>query len=153
MTTAIQIITRSMRLVGAIGKGEAPDDDESADGLESLNSMLESWSIDRLNAYYIVEETLTLVGSQATYTMGTGGDLNTTRPTQIEDCCFIRYGGTSGYDLQMQMLNFEAYAAVVAKSTLSNLPNYLFADMQNPLVRLTFWPIPTSSAAVAHIFS
>lgn len=152
MTTAISLITRSMRLAGSIGKGEVPDADESADGLTALQSMLASMSIERMTVYYIVEETLTL-GSTATYTMGPSGDLNTTRPTRIEDCCFIRYGGASGYDLQLQMLNFEAYAAVVAKSTQSNLPNYLFVDMQNPLVNLTFWPIPTGGAAVAHIFS
>lgn len=153
MTTALDLITRSMRLAGSIGKGEAPDDDEAADGLTALNSMQASLSTNRLTAYYVVEETLTLVGSQATYTMGSGGDLNTTRPTRIEDACFIRYGGTGGYDLQLQMLNFEAYAGIVAKSTSSNLPAYLFVDMQNPLVRLTFWPIPTSAAAEAHIFS
>jgi hypothetical protein len=82
--------------------------------------------------------------------MGSGGDLNTTRPTRIEDCCFIRY---SSYDLALELLNFQAYAAVVAKTTASNLPSYLFADMQYPLVNLTFWPVPTSAAAVAHIFS
>ena len=153
MTTVIESLTRSARLAQVIGKGEALDDDEAADGLTALNSMLASLSTNRLTASYIVEETLTLVGSQATYTMGSGGDLNTTRPTRIEDCCFIRYGGSSGYDLQLTMLNFEAYAGVVAKSTASNLPSYLFVDMQYPLVNLTFWPIPTSSAAVAHIFS
>lgn len=138
-----------MRLGRVIGKGEAPDDDEAADGLAALNSMMDSLSIERLNVYYIVEETLTL-GTAATYTMGVGGDLNTTRPTRIEDCCFIRYADA---DLQLELLNFQAYAAVVSKSTASNLPSYLFADMQNPLVRLTFWPVPTGAAAVAHIFS
>lgn len=150
MTTAISLITRAMKLSGAIGKGETPDDDEAADGLAAMNSMMDSLSTERLNAYYMVEETLTMVASQATYTMGSGGDLNTTRPTRIEDACFIRYNSV---DSPLQLLNFEGYAAVVDKTTQSNIPFYLYVDMQNPLVNLTFYPVPTSTAAVAHIFS
>ena len=150
MTTAIQLITRSMRLAGAIGKGEAPDDDEAADGLASLNSMMDSFSIERLNVYYIVEETLTLVAGTAAYTMGSGGALNTTRPTRIEDSCFVRYAGS---DSPLQLLNFEGYAAIVDKTTQSNIPQYLFPDMQNPLANLTFWPVPSDAGAVPHIFS
>lgn len=150
MTTAIGLIKRAMRLAGSIGVGEIPTDTEAADGLEALNSMMASFSIDRLNVYYIVEETLTLVGGTATYTMGTGGNLNTTRPTRIEDSCFVRYNSA---DFPLQLLNFEGYAAIVDKTTQSNIPLYLFPDMQNPLVRLTFWPVPSSSTPVPHIFS
>ena len=150
MATAISLITRSMRLATVIGKGETPDDDEAADGLVALNSMMDSLSTERLQAYYIVEETLTLSAGTATYTMGASGDLNTTRPTRIEDACFIRY---NFIDTPLELLNFEGHAAIVDKTTQSNIPQYLFPDMQNPLARLTFWPTPSSAAAVAHIFS
>lgn len=150
MATAISMITRAMRLSRAIGVGETPTDDEAADGLVALNSMLESFSIERLNVYYIVEETLTMVASQQTYTMGSGGDLNTTRPTRIEDACFIRY---ATIDTPLMLVNFEAWAAIPSKTVSSNIPNLLFVDMQNPLVRLNFYPMPTSASAVAHIFS
>jgi hypothetical protein len=66
-----------------------------------------------------------MVPSQATYTMGSGGDLNTTRPTKIEDNCFIRYGTL---DFPLQNLNFESYAAIVDKTTQSNLPTRMFFD-------------------------
>lgn len=150
MATAISMITRAMRLARVIGKGELPDDDEAADGLVALNSMMDSFSIERLNVYYIVEETLTMVANQATYTMGSGGSLNTTRPTRIEDACFMRY---AGLDTPLQLLDFQQYAAIVDKTAASNIPYYMFVDMQNPLVRLTFWTVPTDSSAVAHIFS
>ena len=150
MTTAIGLITRAMRIARVIGKGETPDDDESADGLVALNSMLDSFSIERLNVYYIVSETLTMVASTATYTMGSGGDLNTTRPTRVEDSCFIRY---NAIDFPLRLVDEEAYAALAAKTVASNVPMYLFVDYQNPLVRLTFYPVPSDSAAVAHIKS
>lgn len=150
MATAITMITTAMRLAGVIGKGETPDADESADGLAALNSMLESWSIERLYVYYIVQEALTLVPGQATYTMGTGGDLNTTRPTRIDDSCFVAYG--SLLNIPLQLINADAYAGLVAPTIQSNVPQYIFADMQYPLVRLSFYPVP-NTAYTAYIRS
>lgn len=152
-TTALSMITRSMRLAGVLSKGEQPDADEAQDGLDALNTMLESWSTERLFAYYIPEETLTLT-SASVYTVGPGGDLNTDRPTRIEDANFIRYGsGASAYDLPVTTLNFEAYAAIVAKGITSNMAFYMFVDMQYPLLKLKFYPVPTGSGGVLHLFS
>jgi hypothetical protein len=44
VTTAIDLITRSMRLARVLSKGEPLDADESADGLAALNSMMASLS-------------------------------------------------------------------------------------------------------------
>ena len=146
MATAITMVTRAMRLAGVIGTGETPSDNEAADGLTALNAMLESWSIERLYVYYIVQESLTLVPGTATYTMGSGGNLNTTRPTQIDDSCFVSY---NGMDIPLQLINADAYAGVVSKATQSNIPQYIFADMQNPLVRLSFYPVPNTAYTAA----
>jgi hypothetical protein len=146
MATAQTMITRAMRLAGVLGTGETPSAAESADGLSTLNTMLESWSIERLYVYYIVQESLTLVPGQATYTMGVGGNLNTARPTQIDDSCFVSY---NSMDIPLQLINADAYALIVAKSIQSNLPMYLFADMQNPLVRLSFYPVPNTAYTAA----
>ena len=150
MATALAIITRAMRLAGVIGKGEALDSDESTDGLAALNTMLDSWSIEKLFVYQIVDETLTMVANQQTYTMGSGGDLNTTRPTRIQDSCFIRY---ATIDIPLQLVDELAWANITVKGVTSILPMYLFADMQYPLVNLNFYPKPSSTSAVAHIKS
>jgi len=149
MTTATDLITRAGRISGALGKSEVPDADESADGLTSLNSMLESWSIERMMVYYIVQEALTLVASQKTYTMGSGGDLDTTRPTQIDNSCFVTINSV---DYPLELIDGDAYADIVFKAVESNLQYYLFVDYQNPLVRLNFYPTP-STAGTAQIRS
>lgn len=150
MATAQTLVTRAMRLAGVIGKGEIPDSDESTDGLTALNVMLDSWTIERLFVYHIVEESLNLVANQAQYTMGVGGDLNTARPTRIEDQCFVRY--TGNLDIPITLIDSAAYQAIVAKTVQSNVPLYLFADMRNPLVYLNFYPTPSTVYPV-HIFS
>lgn len=150
MATALSMITRSMRLAGVIGKGESLDNDEAQDGLVALNSMLESWSTERLFCYHIVEDTLTFVANQQTYTMGSGGDLNTTRPTKIVDLCTTRYGSV---DTPLQLVDEIAWSNITVKGILSILPMYLYVDMQNPLVRLNFYPKPNTGGNTASIKS
>jgi hypothetical protein len=142
MTTALSMITRSMRLAGVIGKGETPDSDESADGLDALNTMLESWSISRQFVYYLVSESLSLVASQATYTMGASGDLNTTRPTQIDDSCYVTQ---NGIDSPLTLINAQEYAAIPVKTIESNIGMWMFVDYQYPLVSLSIYPVPNTS--------
>lgn len=144
MATAIEMITRAMRLAGVLRKNTQPDDDEAADGLTSLNAMLESWTIERLFVPYIVDEALTLVAGDGSYTMGPSGDLNTTTPTRIDPSCTIRL---NDLDYPLMMVDQTAWSGITAKTTVqSSIPLYLFADMQFPLVVLNFWPVPSQAA-------
>ena len=43
MSTALQIIDRALRKVGALSSGESSDSDMSADALADLNAMLSEW--------------------------------------------------------------------------------------------------------------
>lgn len=149
-STALQMITRSMRLAGSIGVGETPTDQEAADGLEAMQVMIDSWNTERLFAYYIVEEELTLSASAQAYTMGPSGDLNTTRPTHIDNSCFIRF---QSIDFPLQVIEVQSWNDIPAKQTASNIPMYLYVIMGYPLVTLNFYTYPTSAGAVAHIMS
>ena len=84
MSTAATIIARSLRLLGQIEAGGTPSSDEYADGLTALNAMVSSWNNDGLMCYARQTESLTLSASTASYTIGPGGTLNTTRPVAIE---------------------------------------------------------------------
>lgn len=149
-TTALTMITRAMRLMGAIGVGETPTDDESADGLKALQTMLDSWNTERLFSYYMVEETLTLSASAQSYTIGSGGDLNTTRPTHIDNSCFIRY---NNIDFPLEIIEVQSWDFIPAKATQSNIPQYMYVEYGYPLITVSFWTYPTSAGAVAHIRS
>lgn len=45
MTTAIDIITRSLRLINAIEAGEAPTSEDAVDALAALNEMVNGWEL------------------------------------------------------------------------------------------------------------
>src|SRR5438309_11784869 len=79
-TLVSDIIQSSMRLLGATTHGRTASAPALADGLTALNLLLDSWNADRLNIYNIAANTYALTAGQQTYTMGTGGNFNTTRP-------------------------------------------------------------------------
>ena len=52
MATANDMISRALRLIGVLGQGRRVlDTNEATDGLAALNTMLDSWSIDRSMIY------------------------------------------------------------------------------------------------------
>lgn len=71
MPTAQAIINKSMRLLGVIASGESPTSAELDDGLESLNSIIDSWSIAAPLGYAEQEITLSLAAGQVAYSLGT----------------------------------------------------------------------------------
>lgn len=140
--TANDMIARSMRLVGALGQGETPTAQEQTDGLYALNAMLDSWSIERLMVYNIVEENFTWTASSRTQTMGSGGNFNTTRPSKLEN----GFSRVNNVDYPYELVSKPTYDLVVAKSTVtSTFPRIIYADYGFPLITLSAYPIPVSA--------
>lgn len=134
MTTAVGLITRAMRLATVIGKGEAPDADESADGLTALNAMLDSWKLDRLFVYRIVENSFTLTVGFDSYTVGSGGNFNIERPDSVEDSCFILLSNIQYAVHVVDEATFTAQQTVGQ----SQMPRVLYYDPAYPLGTIFF---------------
>lgn len=141
MATAGTVIERSLRLLGQIGAGETPTDDEYADCLEALNALLDSWRNERLLCYARQEESLTLSAATASYTVGPSGTLTTTRPVAIERAWIVD-GGNS---YEVWPMSEDEYAALPAKTTQSNWPDrFLFRpSMANATVIV--YPVPDAT--------
>ena len=137
--TANDLISRSLRVISVIGSGRrTAGSNELADGLITLNAMMEHFSIARSMIYQTLEETHTLVSGTADYSIGSGGDINTARPVRIENA-FIR--DSSNYDYPLQQINNLAYDTVTLK-TITSRPQYFFYDEIFPLafIRLLYKP-------------
>jgi hypothetical protein len=149
MATANDMISRALRLIGVLGQGRRTlTDNEKTDGLDALNTMLDSWSIDRSKIYQLLTETHTLSAGTADYSIGSGGTIDTTRPVRIEQA-FIR--DSSNYDYPVTIINKKAYDMVTLKTTQSR-PKYLYYDEIFPLafIRLIYTP---SDADTLHFTS
>lgn len=139
MTTARDLIEGALRLIRVKDAGESLPADEAADGLQALNDMLGSWNNEPALLYFERDNSLTLTGAQ-TYTVGPGGDLDTTRPLRITDA-FVR---NQGIDYPVNIVGDNWYADVAYKAT-SGRPEYLQYDADYPLGVIKLWPVGDSS--------
>lgn len=144
MATASSMILRSLRLIGEKPVGGTLTSAEQTAYLSDLNTMLESWSLDRLLVYQLLQESLALTSGVSSYTIGSGGAFNTARPNRIVDPCFIRDSG--GTDSPLEIISAETYGAISFKTDTIGDPSYLFYDQAyvSGLGTIRLYPEPTS---------
>jgi len=70
MTTPIDIISRSLKDIGALAAGEAPTADAAIDCLEMLNDMIDQWSNEDFIVFNMTEIISNVVPGQVQYTIG-----------------------------------------------------------------------------------
>lgn len=146
MATAQTIINRALRLIGVLGAGESPTSDDTADALVALNAMLDSWRNERLMAYSISENTLTMTVGDSSYTVGSGGDLNITRPVKLE-YAFFR---VNSVDYPVQIVDKGRFDAIKDKTITSDWVEMIYYNPTMSTGTLSVWPVP-SAANVLHV--
>ena len=129
------LIRSSLRLIGAISSSEAPAADESMDALEALNMMLNSWGAVRFLSKNTPTITHTLNGSES-YTIGSGGDIDTIRPSAI----FTAYYTLGGLDYPLQVLDYKTYSEIGTKN-IGAIPEYVVLKPDYPLSTLYVFPV------------
>ena len=134
MATALDMIKRARRLLNAHGVGETLEAELANDGLEALNAMLESWSIDGLMISAMQSNTFTLTAAQ-TYTIGTGGVFNMERPDRIESAI----ASTGGVDYALEIIDTERWNEIAYKD-VGGIPAYLKYDASVPLGLVSVFP-------------
>lgn len=148
-TSAKKIIKKAFQKAGVLTKFQNPTANESNDALDALNDMTASWSNNSMMIYARVIDTLPLVGTQLSYTWGTGGNLNTTRPVKV-----ISVRLTDGVtDYPCEVINDEIYAEQISMKTAPGLSYYMNYTNDYPLGICKFWPVPPSPAYSAVILS
>lgn len=145
MATPSTMTIRALQMIGMKAMGASLTSDEQTAYLSALNAMMDSWSLERLMCYQVVQESLALTSSVGSYTIGSGGAFNTARPTKIVDPCFIR--DSSNFDTPLQIINAEAYGRIVSKTTDGTRPSYLFYDaaFASSLATIYLYPEPSAS--------
>lgn len=142
--TAADLILRAHRILGNKASGATLNANEKDDGLEALNSMLDSFSIDRLLIYQIQQETFTWPANTVSRTIGTTGDFATDRPPRIWEGTFFRDSSNIDYPVTITR-NRETYDAITDKTVTSSYPELLFYDTGMPTITLYTYPIATQS--------
>lgn len=142
--TARELVTSSLRLIGAIAPGDSIAASEAVDGLSTLNALIDSLSNENLLIHVVTRETsIALNPPVAEYTIGTGGSL-TTRPIKIEYATIQESGLTVEHPLKM--LSLSEWVNIRDKDTQSSIPHSIYEDGGFPLRTVHLYPAPS----VAH---
>jgi len=75
MTAPIEIISRSLKDIGALEAGETPTTDAAQDAFDMLNDILDQWSNERMMISYQTEIIFPTSTNQVQYTIGPGGQV------------------------------------------------------------------------------
>lgn len=138
MTTALDIISESLRIAGVLGQTEVANAAQADQGLLLLNDLLDMLSIDRTNIYTITQNSFTLVNGQASYTIGATGNFVMTRPVVIDNV-FIRI---NSIDYKLLPLSNKDYDGIAYKNN-GGFPSHYYYDANFPLGTIYLYGVPT----------
>ena len=123
--TVAQLITTALQDIGAIAKSETPTADEMQDALMKLNAMIDLWSLRPLMVLGTIMESFPLTVDQYFYTIGIGGDFDTSRPSAI-NTVFIRDGYND--DTGVDIVGVDMWSALPDKAVSTGRPELLYYD-------------------------
>jgi hypothetical protein len=151
---ARDIVKDALHIIGAIGLDDQPVPREISICLSSMNAMLEQWSAQKLIVRASTVQDLALTANKASYTIGTGGELNTVKPISIQSC-YVR--DLSNVDHRVDICTVEQYDNFEDKTVSSSVPEYLAYDpgvtqQAAQLGTIYLYPIP-DMAYTLHLHS
>ena len=141
---ARELVASAMRKLGVLGQGAAPTASELQDGLSAFNAMVDSWSAEGLAVPSQTREEFTLTPGQGSYSMGSGGDFNTSRPVSIEFAGLLIENGQA-VESPVGILNDREWAEKSVKTLQSELPRWIHIARGAPNWTVQVWPVPSAA--------
>ena len=138
--TVRHLIRRSLLLLGVISGTEPMTADEAQDGLDALNALVASWSLEHLLVYHTPRVDVPLVPRQGRYTWGPGGDIAGPRPVRLAAALLHVTDTSEPIEWPLAVWDQAAYEAGIAQKTLSNA------------YPLGVWLEPAFPLAVLHVY-
>jgi hypothetical protein len=145
--TVNDLIKLSLRTLRVLAPDETPTATELADALIVLNNMVDLWTAERCFIYETTRSVQNLVASQGSYTIGSGGNFNITRPINVTSAGIIIDPSIANpLEVPMEVLRHsDEYAAIVNQTLVSTYPRKIYYNPSYPLGIIYLWPIPASS--------
>lgn len=152
-----EIIYKAYRLAGVLQRPQTSySASELYDGLITLNTMIDAWNVERLNAFCYLRNVFTVKAGQQVYSIGTTTVNNVppdwvmVRPPKLDFAGFITLQNPAQpLEIPIAVLNVGMWAQVPIKNTPSTLGLELWFEPTVPNATATFWPTPTIDNQVA----
>lgn len=150
--TVLDLITRAMRLIGAVSIGDPIEAAETAAALLALNDLIDSWGTDPQTKFTSSGAVYTCTAGLGTYTIGTGNGAAWTgpRPESIDSATVIIPGTPTSYEKPLRVIRSDKdWARVRMKALTSTLIRALYYQPDFPNGTVAVWPVPVTSQQVA----
>ena len=141
-TTAGDIITGALRLIGVVAEGESPSPESAADALSAMNQMIESWNTERLSVFATEDQIFSWPATEISRTLGPTGDFVGNRPILVDDATYFKDPST-GVSYGLKLINQQQYNGIALKTVQSTYPQVMWVNMTYPDVEMYIYPVPT----------
>lgn len=141
-TTAGDIITGALRLIGVVAEGESPSPESAADALSAMNQMIESWNTERLSVFATEDQIFSWPATVISRTLGPTGDFVGNRPITIDDSTYFKDPST-GVSYGLKLINQQQYNGIALKTVQSTYPQVMWVNMTYPDIDMYIYPVPT----------
>jgi hypothetical protein len=143
MSSAGDDIRGALRLIGQLAEGETPSSETMDDALTALNTMLDSWSAERLSVFSTQDQTVTWPPGSINESLGPTGSLGTNnRPVLLDDSTYFRDPST-GISYGIKIINQQQYDGIAVKTVTSSYPQVLWYNADMPNIDIFIYPVPT----------
>jgi hypothetical protein len=141
-TTAGDIITGALRLIGVVAEGESPSPESAADALTAMNQMIDSWNTERLSVYATQDQIFSWPATVISRTLGPTGDFVGNRPILVDDATYFKDPST-GVSYGLKLINQQQYNGIALKTVRSTYPQVMWVNMTHPDIEMYIYPVPT----------
>jgi len=154
VVTRDDIITRALRLIGAIGQGESGEPLAVTEAAQVLNMIVKERAADGMQLWRIITSTFTMVAGTATYNIGTGSTIAQAAPLKIIQAW--RRNTTTLTDSPVNIITKQEYDRLGNKVS-QGAPNQMFYKVPGPNVpeligNIALYPAPNTATASSEIF-
>jgi hypothetical protein len=130
------LISDAYRSLLVTRPGQSTSDDAVDEAFRALNDLVDSWQIERLMVYNIERTVYPLAARVASYTLGPGGTLGSTRPTRTDGAGILR----AGVESPLPVLSLQQYRRLTAG---------VYIDGAYPAVNVSVYPPPQAGEELA----
>jgi hypothetical protein len=151
--TAQDFIYDALRILGFMRAGQTNGPEVLADGLTTLNGMIDAQNIGRGNIFTERIDTWTLTIGKQTYTIGVDPagiltpDLDAVRPVRLVRANVLLSSGENTVRRKINLLTRRQWSSKAVQN-VSGMPIDLYNDMADPLSTYWFYMVPDQAYVI-----
>lgn len=145
--TPERIIKFAMLDSGLLQKGEEPNGEDYATYVQNLNDVINTEQTQGLKLWANTIVPITLTKGLATYVLGPGGAILTTKPIRAFEAY---YSTAQGISRPLDLLGWRDYNELPNKTQEGAIIQF-FPDKQLANIVVNFWLVPDTQAATGHV--